>query len=168
VPHGIGALGYTLQRPSEDRHVLRRSELLVKMSVLLGGRAAEHLVFGEPSTGAADDLARATDMARDMVQRYGMDKKLGPVAYAERAPAFLVNDGAASLRSEYTSPETAERIDEAVRQLLQEALQRSREVLHENREILDRAAEALMAQETLDEPELRRLADGLKRVGRVE
>lgn len=168
VPHGIGALGYTLQRPSEDRHVLKRSELLVKMSVLLGGRAAEHLVFGEPSTGAADDLARATDMARDMVQRYGMDKKLGPVAYAERAPAFLVNDGAASLRSEYTSPETAERIDEAVRQLLQEALQRSRDVLHDNREILDRAAEALMAQETLDEPELRKLAEGLKRVGRVE
>lgn len=161
VPHGIGALGYTLQRPSQDRHVLRRSELLVKMTVLLGGRAAEQLVFGEPSTGAADDLARATDMARDMVQRYGMDKHLGPVTYADRAPGFLMGEGGAALRNEQTSPQTAERIDSAVHQLLQDALLRAREILHENRGVLDAAAAALIEQETLDEPALGALTAGL-------
>jgi len=78
VPHGVGALGYILQRPSQDRYVQRRGELFDRMTVLLGGRAAERLVFGEPSTGAVDDLARATDLARDMVLRFGMDDTLGP------------------------------------------------------------------------------------------
>ncbi|HEX7440953.1 MAG TPA: ATP-dependent zinc metalloprotease FtsH, partial [Caldimonas sp.] len=92
VPHGVGALGYTLQRPSEDRNLLRRGELVDKLTVLLGGRAAERLVFGEPSTGAADDLARATDLARDMVLRYGMDDALGPVTYADEKPTLLLGE----------------------------------------------------------------------------
>ena len=89
VPHGIGALGYTLQRPSEDRALVSRSELMNKIAVLLGGRAAEKLVFDELSTGAADDIAKATDIARDMVMRYGMDEGLGYVTYAETPPRFL-------------------------------------------------------------------------------
>jgi cell division protease FtsH len=82
VPHGIGALGYTLQRPCEDRYLVQRRELDHKIAVLLGGRAAERLVFGELSTGAADDIARATAIARDMVTRYGMDEGLGHVSYS--------------------------------------------------------------------------------------
>lgn len=162
VPHGIGALGYTLQRPSQDRHVMRRSELLTKMTVLLGGRAAEQLVFGEPSTGAADDLVRATDLARDMVLRFGMDRHLGPVSYADRPHSMLSAENGAGLRSELTSPDTAERIDAAVRQLLQEALLRARDILHENRAILDAAASVLVAKETLDEAALQAISQGLK------
>lgn len=81
IPRGIGALGYTLQRPTEDRFLMTRTDLEHKIVVLLGGRAAEKLVFGELSTGAADDLARATDIARDMITRFGMDEGLGYIAF---------------------------------------------------------------------------------------
>jgi cell division protease FtsH len=117
VPHGIGALGYTLQRPSEDRHLLRRGELLDRLAILLGGRAAELLVFSEPTTGAADDLVKATNLARDMVLRYGMDSGLGPVVYAEQRSAFLEpsTDTASTITSSAAGEKTAQRIDDAVR-----------------------------------------------------
>ncbi|EWS55179.1 ATP-dependent zinc metalloprotease FtsH 4 [Methylibium sp. T29] len=166
VPHGIGALGYTLQRPSEDRHLQRRTELIDRLTVLLGGRAAEELVFGEPSTGAADDLARATGMARDMVLRFGMDEGLGPVAYADAPASPLVGLPAMSTLSERASPATAERIDAAVQALLGHARQRATEILRDNREMLDRTAAALMAQETLDEEALLALTAGLRAAGR--
>src|SRR6202034_1617041 len=86
IPRGVGALGYTIQRPTEDRYVISREELIDKMAVLLGGRAAEWIVFRHLSTGAADDLAKVTDIARDMVTRFGMDPTLGPVSY-ESAPS---------------------------------------------------------------------------------
>ena len=89
IPRGIGALGYTIQRPTEDRYLMTREELENKMAVLLGGRAAEHIVFDELSTGAADDLAKATDIARSMVTRYGMDEELGQVAYEKVPQSFL-------------------------------------------------------------------------------
>src|SRR5437660_3771159 len=89
IPRGIGALGYTIQRPTEDRYLMTREELDNKMAVLLGGRAAEHLVFGHLSTGAADDLAKTTDIARSMVMRYAMVEGLGHVAYEEERAAFL-------------------------------------------------------------------------------
>ncbi|HEX7438390.1 MAG TPA: ATP-dependent zinc metalloprotease FtsH [Caldimonas sp.] len=162
VPHGVGALGYTLQRPSEDRHLLRRGELVDKLTVLLGGRAAERLVFGEPSTGAADDLARATDLARDMVLRYGMDDALGPVTYADEKPTLLLGEAGVAAHADRTSPETAQRIDEAVRGLLQGAFDRALAILRENRVVLDRAAAALIERETLDEAELRALAGELR------
>jgi cell division protease FtsH len=163
VPRGVGALGYTLQRPSEDRHVLRRAELVDKMTVLLGGRAAERLVFGEPSTGAADDLGRATDLARDMVLRYGMDESLGPVTYADAKPSLLLGEATPTARAERTSPQTAQRIDAAVQGLLQSALDRATGILSDNRVVLDRAAQALLARETLDEAELEALARDLRR-----
>src|SRR3954470_19291957 len=89
IPRGVGALGYTIQRPTEDRFLMTREELENKMAVLLGGRAAEFLVFGHLSTGAADDLARVTDIARAMVTRYGMSKRLGHVALEKDGRSFL-------------------------------------------------------------------------------
>jgi cell division protease FtsH len=155
VPHGIGALGYTLSRPTEDRHLLRLGELADKLAVLLGGRAAEVLVFGEPSTGAADDLAKATDLARDMVLRYGMDAGLGPVAYAEPAAQYLGGPEVGLVaHAAGTSPATAQRIDDAVRRLLEGAMQRATDLLRGRRATLDRCVQVLIERETLDEAEL--------------
>ena len=167
VPRGVGALGYTLQRPSEDRHLHRRSELQVRLCVLLGGRAAEMLVFGEPSTGAADDIARATDLARDLVMRFGMDDALGPVAYAEERPRFLPMPLAPE-STRLLAPGTAQAIDAAVGRVLGEAERRARAILEHNRVLLDRAAEALIQQETLDEAALAVLAAGLRLPGAAE
>ncbi len=162
IPHGIGALGYTLSRPSEDRYLVRRGELDNKIAVLLGGRAAEQLVFGECSTGAADDIARATAIARDMVTRYGMDEGLGHVSYSDAAPRFLDVPGAPVL-SGSTSPHTAQRIDAAVQCFVQAGFVRASEILARNRDVLDRAAHALLAKESLDEAELAGLVVGLVR-----
>src|SRR5262245_37250755 len=116
IPRGVGALGYTIQRPTEDRFLMTRAELENKMAVLLGGRAAEEVVFGHLSTGAADDLAKVTDIARSMVMRYGMVKGLGHVAYEEDQSRFLINSGFQKNR-EY-SEETAREIDIAVRDIV--------------------------------------------------
>ncbi|WP_284616294.1 ATP-dependent zinc metalloprotease FtsH [Aquabacterium humicola] len=161
VPRGVGALGYTLQRPSEDRHLMRRGELVARLAVLMGGRAAESLVFGEPSTGAADDIVKATDLARDLVMRYGMDDELGPVAYADERPRFLPLPLDAGT-SPGLGPQTAQAIDAAVRRLIEAAGAQAREVLELNRALLDRAAAALLERETLDEAELAALAAGLR------
>ena len=160
VPHGVGALGYTLQRPSEDRHLLRRGELVDRMTVLLGGRAAERLVFTEPSTGAADDLARATDIARDMVLRFGMDDALGPMTYLVAPQARWLEGAPAS--AEHASPDTARRIDAAILALVRRAEDRATAILSANRTILDRCAQELLAHETLDAAELARLTQDLR------
>ncbi|MCW7541194.1 ATP-dependent zinc metalloprotease FtsH [Aquabacterium sp. A7-Y] len=164
VPHGVGALGYTLQRPTEDRHLMQRTQLMDKLTVLLGGRAAEVLVFGEPSTGAADDLAKATDIARDMVLRFGMDQALGPVVYAGvPATMLLPQDGATgALPPAAASPATAQRIDDAVRGLLEGAQARATDMLRRHREVLDRCVKALLDHETLNEAELLALAAPLR------
>jgi cell division protease FtsH len=162
VPRGIGALGYTLQRPTQDRHLLRRGELMDKLTVLLGGRASEILVFGEPSTGAADDLARATDIARDMVLRLGMDAVLGPVVYADHAGMpWTQGQGHPDMdprSGPQASSRTALRIDDAVHDLLQEAQARATALLQARRDTLERCVQALLAQETLDETQLTALA----------
>jgi len=163
VPHGVGALGYTLQRPSEDRSLVSRSELVNKISVLLGGRAAEKLVFDELSTGAADDIAKATDIARDMVMRYGMDEGLGYVNYAETAPRFLDLPGGAQFRGGETSPQTAQRIDAAVRAIVHGAFDTSTALLSDNRATLDRCAKALLDRETLEEAQILALTTDLRR-----
>jgi cell division protease FtsH len=157
IPRGIGALGYTLQRPSEDRHVQRRGELLDRLTVLMAGRAAEQVVFGETSTGAADDLVKATDLARDMVLRYGMDEALGPVSWAGERPAFLPEIAPAAAQTG-TAPATAQRADDAVRTLVSAALQRATDWLQSHRTTLDRATEQLLQRETLGEEELLALA----------
>ncbi|OYY67006.1 MAG: cell division protein FtsH [Burkholderiales bacterium 28-67-8] len=165
IARGIGALGYTLQRPTEDRLLLDRSELMNRITVLLGGRAAERLVFAQVSTGAADDIARATDIARDMVMRHGMDDGLGCVAWAEGAAPFLELNQATNLRGGIASPDTAQRIDAAVQRIVQQALDRALDALQRNRATLDRCAQALLEHETLDEAEIRTLCADLQPVG---
>jgi cell division protease FtsH len=154
IPRGVGALGYTIQRPTEDRFLMSRPELEAKMAMLLGGRAAEILALGEPSTGAADDLARATDIARAMVARYGMDAALGHVRYEDEGPRLLPPvPGLAMARRDYGEA-TAREIDEAVRRLVEAAFARARAILVERRDALDRGAALLLERETLAGTEL--------------
>jgi len=151
IPRGIGALGYTIQRPSEDRFIMTRDEIENRMAVLLGGRAAELVVFGQLSTGAADDLAKATDMARDMVTRYGMEEKLGPVSYDTDRPTFLNVPAALEWQQRRYSDQTAHDIDEAVRQIVERVLARAIAILTQQRNVLDHGAALLLERETLDE-----------------
>ncbi len=160
VPRGIGALGYTMQRPSEDRYLASRAELRNRLAVLLGGRAAEALVMGEVSTGAADDLVKATDIAHDMVARYGMSAEVGQVVYDRPPSRFLdLPEGVAGAGLERgLSEDTARRIDAAVRALVDEAFSRATAVLGARRAQLESGAAQLLAQETLSEAELEPLA----------
>ena len=162
IPRGIGALGYTIQRPTEDRYLMTRRELERKIAVLLGGRAAEKLVFGELSTGAADDLAKASDIARDMVCRYGMDEGLGYVALEAQRSATLDVPAAFAQSGPTVSEDTRRRIDEAIRALVMDAFARATAILDLNREVLERSARSLLEQETLDEPAIRKLTTDLK------
>jgi len=146
IPRGIGALGYTIQRPTEDRYLMTREELENKMAVLLGGRAAEHLVFGHLSTGAADDLSKATEIARSMVTRFGMGAALGPVTYESEPSTFLGQPYGSQRRY---GEETAREIDVAVRGMVEAQFQRARTILSKNRAALDDAATKLLARETL-------------------
>ncbi len=155
IPRGIGALGYTIQRPTEDRYLMTRAELENRMAVLMGGRAAEHVVFDHFSTGAADDLAKIADIARSMVTKYAMEPSLGHVAFdGERAQAFL--GPGAEARRQY-GDDTAREIDCAVRANVLTAFQRAVDIMTRNRELLERSAHELLERETLDTPELERL-----------
>jgi cell division protease FtsH len=153
IPRGIGALGYTLQRPTEDRFLMGRQELEDKMTVLFGGRAAEILLGEDISTGAADDLAKATDIARGMVLRFGMDDRLGPVAWDTEQGQFLQQPGVFWQPRRF-SDETAHEIDVAVRSHLEGALARAVGILKVNRAALDEGAAALLAHETLNAEDL--------------
>ena len=153
IPRGIGALGYTLQRPTDDRFLMGRQELEDKMTVLMGGRAAEMLLGEDISTGAADDLAKATDIARGMVLRFGMDEKLGPVAWDTEQGQFLNQPGVFWQQRRF-SDETAHEIDLAVRSHLEGALARAVGILRVNRAALDEGAASLLAHETLRAEEL--------------
>ncbi len=156
IPHGIGALGYTIQRPTEDRYLMTRAELEHKMAALLGGRASEKLVFDEISTGAADDLAKATDIARAMVLRYGMTDALGNVAYDRDRQPFL-QPAYPMPQERIYSEGTAEAVDQAVRTFVDRAFAAATAVLQRNRALLDRTAAALLRTETLSEPEIQEL-----------
>ncbi len=163
IPRGIGALGYTIQRPTEDRYLMTREELENKIAVLLGGRAAEKLVFDHLSTGAADDLAKATDIARDMVTRYGMDESLGFVVYDSSQPGFLGRQAEVPMGGCQMSAATAQAIDQAVRGIVQTQFERALDLLERNRDVLERCARELLARETLEEEALKELTKGLKR-----
>ena len=156
IPRGIGSLGYTIQRPTEDRFLMTREELENKMAVLLGGRAAESIVFDQVSTGASDDLAKVTDIARSMVMRFGMDEQLGNVAYEHQAPALLGIELQMPPVKEY-SEDTARRIDLSVRELVSHGFEHAVSLLRGQRERLERGAALLLEHETLNEEELERL-----------
>lgn len=160
IPRGVGALGYTIQRPTEDRYLMTRAELLNKMAVLLGGRAAEQVVCHEVSTGAADDLVRATDIARAMVLRYGMSEALGNVAYDREQSAFL-QPGFPLPQTRNYSEETANKIDIAIRMLVDQALERAIGILQNNRNLLEQTAGELLKTETLNQPEILKLKQAI-------
>ncbi len=154
IPRGIGSLGYTIQRPTEDRYLMTREELENRMAVLLGGRAAEVVVFGHLSTGAADDLAKATDIARSMVTRFGMVEKLGQVAFEDAPHNFLGTPAPSYAHERKYSEETAREIDTAVRDILRQAFDKAVGILRSKRAILERTAQKLLEKETLGEDEL--------------
>lgn len=158
IPRGIGALGYTTQRPTEDRFLMTLEELQDKMAVLLGGRAAEKIVFGHLSTGAADDLAKVTDIARAIVTRYGMSEKLGHVALEKDRRSFLDTDQPYYGPQERSySDKTAAAVDEEVRRVVDETFDRTVDLLTQRRDLLERTARRLLEKETLDEREIREL-----------
>ena len=158
IPRGVGALGYTIQRPTEDRFLMTREELENKMAVLLGGRAAEFIVFHHLSTGAADDLAKVTDIARAMVTRYGMSEKIGHIALETDQRSYLAQDPLmAGPRPHDYGEHTADAIDEEVRKIVDHAFDRAVKILTERRDALEQTAARLLEVETLGEDDLRPL-----------
>ena len=154
IPRGIGSLGYTIQRPIEDRFLMTRRELEDKMAVLLAGRAAEKLIFDHLSTGAADDLNKATEIAQAIVTRYGMDETLGEMTYESEQPLFLANAmGPYPERRRY-SETTAREIDCAVRTLVHDAFEQASAVLSKHRGVLESSAKELLEKETLSAADL--------------
>jgi len=159
IPRGIGALGYTMQRPTEDRFLLSTTDLENRMAVLMGGRAAEDIVFGEISTGASDDLQKVTEVARDMVMRYGMDSDLGNRIYTEKHQNFL---GMPAGDFAEVSDATQREIDLAIKAGVEKAFTRAKALLTEHRGDLDEGAKLLLAKETLtdqDFPAIRPLSE---------
>jgi cell division protease FtsH len=154
VPRGFGALGYTLQMPLEDRYLMTRSELLGKIKGLLGGRAAEEIVFGEISTGASNDLERVSQIARNMVVVYGMSEKLPNLSLVQDSgPNFLGQGANLNRRSE----EIERIIDQEVLSIIQTCYEETKALLMEKRELLDKMSEALLEKEVLNYHEIREL-----------
>ena len=153
IPRGIGALGYTMQMPKEDRYLMTRSELLNRMTVLLGGRAAEMVIFAEATTGAADDLQRATEMARAMVTRYGMEPEIGQASLVSERPRYLDLSELGQRQSE-ASDETNAKIDNAIRNLIEQAFNRACDILRSCARIHQESAQRLLDKETYSEDDL--------------
>jgi cell division protease FtsH len=149
IPRGVAALGYTQQLPTEDRYLLKKSELLDRIDVLLGGRVAEELVFSDVSTGAQNDLQRATDIARHMVTHYGMSEALGVATFEEPRLGVFLDLPAQQPRAEY-SARTAQSIDDEIRKLLAEAQERVRGMLTSHRDKLEALAKLLQEKEVVD------------------
>ena len=157
IPRGIAALGYTQQQPTEDRYLMTRTELLDRLAVLLGGRVAEEVVFGEISTGAQNDLQRATDIARSMVTEYGMSERLGLVAYErDRRPMFMPENLMPGSGKTYSEEKAAE-IDKEISRVMEDAHQRVVKILSERRPVLDDLARLLLDKEIVQGEELRKM-----------
>ena len=154
IPRGIGALGYNIARPTEDRYLMTERELCQKMAVLMGGRAAEMIIFNELTTGATDDLAQATNIARTMVMRYGMVKPLGQVAYEGEHPSFLAQPQENLFAPRTYSESTSAQIDDAVRTLVEQAFNDATLILQANLDPLKETAERLLSVETLSAADL--------------
>lgn len=156
IPRGIGSLGYTLQQPTEDRYLMTKEELMNKMTILMGGRCAEVIKFNQMTTGATDDIVKATDIARSIVTRYGMIESLGPIAYEVDSGGFL---GLANytLEKKRYSDETASQIDLAIKNLVQEASDKATDIIKRNRSFLEKGAQVLLSKETLSKDEFEEL-----------
>jgi cell division protease FtsH len=157
IPRGISALGYTLQLPTEDRYLMTKTELLDRTAVLLGGRVAEEITFGEISTGAHNDLQRATDIATSMVKEYGMSEKLGYVTFnKEKNPLFLPSSIFSS--KEY-SEDTAKQIDEEVKKIVDETYRKAKEILTSKQDKLEELAHLLLEKEVVEEADLKKILE---------
>ena len=151
IPRGMGALGYTQQLPEEERYLMSEPELRDRIAVLLGGRSAEEIVFGFATTGAHDDLRKATEIARRMVMEFGMSEKVGPINISEGGPRYL---GPSFRAGESVSDETEVLIDREVKAILLQGQDRAREVLRERRDDMDKLATVLLEKETLERSDL--------------
>ena len=156
IPRGIAALGYTLQVPTEDRFLMTKSELLNKIAVFLGGRAAETVVFGDVSTGAHNDLSKATDIARSMMKQYGMSRQLGQVYYDKERQGQFLDTGFLAAPKEY-SEATARMIDDEVREVIEEQFKKALAIVEKQRESLDKAAIVLLEKEMITGDQLKEI-----------
>ncbi len=157
IPRGISALGYTLQLPTEDRYLMTKTELLDRLAVLLGGRVAEEIIFGEISTGAHNDLQRATDIATSMVKEFGMSEKLGYVTFEkEKKPLFLPSS---LLPAREYSEDTAKQIDEEVKKIVDDTYLRVKELLTAKKDKLGELARLLLEKEVVEEADLKRILE---------
>lgn len=151
----MGALGYTLQIPVEDRYLMTEDELLGRIDVLLGGRAAEEIVFGKISTGAANDLQKATDIAKNMITEYGMSEKFKNVFLSQKGSLFLQDNGVGKVREH--SEQTQQYIDEEIARTMKERYERVKNVLAEKRELVETVAKRLLDVEIINEKEFKDL-----------
>jgi cell division protease FtsH len=167
VPRGMAALGYTLQLPTEDRFLMDEGELRGQIATLLGGRSAEEVVFGSITTGAANDLQRATDLAERMVTTYGMSKVLGPLAYEKGQQNNFLGDGAMMNPRRMVSDETAKAIDEEVKEIVERAHQQALDILNNNRDLLEKIAQRILDVEVIEGEELQNLLNQVRSVEKV-
>jgi cell division protease FtsH len=168
VPRGMAALGYTLQLPTEDRFLMDEAELRGQIATLLGGRSAEEIVFGSITTGAANDLQRATDLAERMVTTYGMSKVLGPLAYEKGQQNNFLGDGAMMNPRRMVSDETAKAIDEEVKDIVETAHQQALDILNENRDLLEKIAQKILEVEVIEGKELQNLLNQVRTPAEME
>ena len=161
IPRGIAALGYTQQLPTEDRYLMTRDELLDRLQVLLGGRVSEEIIFGDISTGAQNDLQRATDIARSMITEYGMSERLGPMTYTREPRSAHLDLGLGPRERDY-SENTAQEIDSEVSRLISEAHQGATSILKKRKDFLERLAKVLLEKEVLEGEELKKFITEVK------
>ncbi len=161
IPRGVGALGYTQQLPTEDRYLMTRQELVNRLQVLLGGRVSEEIVFKDISTGAQNDLQRATDIARSMVMEYGMSEKLGPLTYTSHPRSAHLDLGLRAQEREF-SERTAQAIDEEVSHIVTQAHENVIRMLQEQKESLECLARILLEREVIEGEELQKFAETVR------
>jgi cell division protease FtsH len=166
VPRGMAALGYTLQMPTEDRFLMDEGEIRGQIATLLGGRAAEEIVFGSITTGAANDLQRATDLAERMVTMYGMSKVLGPLAYEKGGQNNFLGDGGMNPRRA-VSDQTAKAIDEEVKEIVETAHQQALAILNQNRDLMEKIAGEILETEVIEGEGLQSLLSQVRPADKV-
>jgi cell division protease FtsH len=161
IPRGIGSLGYTIQRPSEDRYLLSKTELQKRISILLAGRAAEELIFNEITTGASDDLVKASDIAKSMVMQYGMAEEIGLLVIDQQKNTFLEQQQYQS--HEDFGPEMAAKVTTSILSFLDQAFAEATEILQNNETLLKQCAEQLLVDETFNENKMEEIKSKLKK-----